>query len=331
MGRELAQENPAGSLRLSAKLLIKPFSETLAEHGLDLKRAETTTLQINVGLLCNQTCLHCHHQAGPNRTELMSRQTVDDVIDYARKGRFQTIDITGGAPEMNPHLCYLVEALAPLTSRLMLRVNLTALGRQNTDELIQVFKANRVVIIASLPSVNSSQTDSQRGNGVFDISVTILKRLNDFGYGNDGEGLELDLVSNPPGAFLPASQSQAEKKFRSDLQRKWGISFNSLFTFANMPLGRFLVWLERSGNLDAYLGRLVASFNPCTIKNLMCRTLVSVSWDGYLYDCDFNQALKVPLGGRKRHVSEMDGVPEPGIPIPIGNHCYACSAGSGVT
>jgi radical SAM/Cys-rich protein len=159
----------------------------------------------------------------------------------------------------------------------------------------------------------------------------MLKKLNDLGYGRDGTGLELNLVSNPTGAFLPASQSQAEKKFKADLERKWGLFFNNLFTFANVPLGRFLAWLKASGNLETYVQKLSSSFNPCTVEGLMCRTFVSVNWDGYLYDCDFNLARGVYLAGRKRHVAEMDGLPEPGTRIPTGDHCYACTAGSGFT
>ena len=308
---------------------LKPFAEKLAEHGLDLIKAETSNLQINVGLLCNQSCRHCHLVAGPSRTELMSRQTVNDVVAYARRARFQIVDITGGAPELNPNLGYLIETIVPETPRLMLRVNLTALEQQGTDYLLQLCAANRVVIVGSFPSVSSSHTDSQRGAGVLDRSVNMLKNLNKLGYGKIGTGLELNLVSNPTGAFLPALQSQAEKKLRIDLERKWGLLFNNLFMFANVPLGRFLTWLKQSGNLDSYMKRLIKSFNPCTVAGLMCRTLVSVNWDGYLYDCDFNLARQAYLAGRKRHVSEMDNLPEPGTRIPTGNHCYACTAGPG--
>ncbi len=322
---------PDVSAELSQRPGIRPFAQTLVEHGLDLIRGETTTLQINLGLLCNHTCRHCHLEAGPNRSELMNRKTVDAVVAYARRERFQTVDITGGAPEINPNLGYLIETIAPEAPRLMLRVNLTALAQQNTNYLLDLCMANRVVIVASFPSVSSSQTDAQRGRGVLDRSVAMLAKLNALGYGKNGTGLELNLVSNPTGAFLPVAQSQAEKKFRSDLERKWGISFNNLFTFANVPLGRFLTWLIDSGNLDSYMQKLSASFNPCTVAGLMCRTLVSVNWDGYLYDCDFNLSRGVYLAGHKRHVSEMDGLPEPGTRIPTGNHCYACTAGSGFT
>lgn len=310
---------------------VESFSKTLLRHGLELVRGQTGTLQINVGLLCNQACRHCHLDAGPDRSEIMSRETMKEIVAYAARVEFPVVDITGGAPEMNPHLGYLIEAIAPMTSRLMLRANLTALALRNTDELIGLCKEHRVVIVGSLPSLNASQTDSQRGKGVLEQSISMLKRLNDAGYGAEETGLELNLVSNPTGAFLPGAQAQTEKKFRSDLARKWGLVFNNLFTFANVPVGRFSVWLKQSGNLNAYMQKLASSFNPCTIDGLMCRTLVSISWDGYVYDCDFNLARGVPLGGRKRHVSHMDGLPEPGTPIPAGDHCYACTAGSGFT
>ena len=189
----------------------------------------------------------------------------------------------------------------------------------------------RVGIVGSLPSLNQTQTDAQRGNGVFETSIAVMKKLNSLAYGRTGSGLEINLTSNPTGAFLPVPQAQAERRFRTDLERKWGINFNSLFTFANVPLGRFLRWLMETGNYESYMLRLAESFNPCTIEGLMCRTLVSVSWDGYLYDCDFNQANGLFMGGRKLHVSEMDSPPAPGTPIAVGDHCYACTAGSGFT
>lgn len=309
---------------------VRTFSQTLYDHGIDLKRGVTDTLQINTGLLCNQSCRHCHLEAGPGRSELMSSQTVEEVVAYAQRSRFKVVDITGGAPELNPNLGRLIETIAPLTQRLMLRANLTALAEQRSDRLEALCKSIGVVIVASFPSLSASQTDAQRGEGILERSVAALRRLNDLGYGRD-EGLELNLVSNPTGAFLPVAQAQAEKKFKADLERKWGISFNHLYTFANMPLGRFLKWLVASGNLDSYMKRLVDAFNPCAVSGLMCRTLVSVDWNGFLYDCDFNLALGTYLGGRKRHVSEMEGFPAPGTRIPAADHCYACTAGSGFT
>ncbi len=310
---------------------VDSFTRTLEKQGLELIRELTHTLQINVGLLCNQLCRHCHLEAGPTRTEVMSLATMNDVIAYARRVRFEVIDITGGAPEMVPELGHLIAQLAPLTSRLMLRSNLTALAEEGREALLELCRTHRVVIVSSFPATNQGQTESQRGKGVWDTSIAMLKRLNQAGYGIEGSGLELDLVANPAGAFMPVAQQQAEKKFKADLKRKWGIDFNHLYTFANMPLGRFRSWLENSGNYNPYLAKLAQNFNPCTLAGLMCRTLVSVSWDGYLYDCDFNQAEGLPLGGKKIHVSMMEGLAEPGTPIAAGDHCYACTAGSGFT
>jgi radical SAM/Cys-rich protein len=185
--------------------------------------------------------------------------------------------------------------------------------------------------VASLPSVDSVQTESQRGKGVFEKSIHALQRLNAAGYGKKKTGLKLDLVSNPPGAFLPPSQAQAEERFRVILEKKWGIVFNNLFTFANVPLGRFRQWLHASGNLKNYTERLASSFSPCVVEGLMCRTLMSVAWDGYCYDCDFNLAARLPMAGKKSHISQMEGPPEPGTPIAVGDHCYTCAAGSGFT
>lgn len=310
---------------------VEPFSLVLARHGIDLRRADTTILQVNVGLMCNQACRHCHLEAGPHRTEIMSRETMAQVVTFARKGNFQVADVTGGAPELNPHLGSFLDSLAGVSERIMVRCNLTALAEGNHDELLGLCVRNRVAIVASLPSVNAAQLESQRGKGAWDKSVASLRRLNSIGYAQPDSGLELDLVSNPTGAFLPVSQSQAEKKFRLDLQRKWGIVFNNLFAFANAPLGRFRRWLSESGNLDRYMRKLASSFNPCTVPQLMCQKLIAVSWDGYAFDCDFNLARGMPLGGRRTHVSDMVAPPEPGTPIAVSDHCYACTAGSGFT
>ncbi len=310
---------------------VEPFRQTLAQHGLNLSREETTTLQINVGLLCNQACRHCHLEAGPNRQEVMSAETVDEVVNLAQRFHFKTIDITGGAPEMNPNLPAMIERLSPLTPRVMLRSNLTAMNDGDRDLLIELCRKNEVVIVASFPSLNEAQADSQRGQGVFQESIDLLRRLNALGYGQPGSSLELNLVSNPTGAFLPSSQEQLQKRFCQVLEKKWAIVFNNLFTFANMPLGRFRKWLDTSGNLGSYLQKLASSFNPCSIEGVMCRSLISVSWDGYVYDCDFNQAIKLHLGGNKIHISELRELPEPGEPIAVSHHCYTCTAGTGFT
>lgn len=307
----------------------KPFRTTLIEQGLSLVRDRTTILQINVGLLCNQACRHCHLEAGPHRREMMDFQTIEDVIAYARKGGFSVADITGGAPELNPHLTRLISGVAPHLKKIMVRSNLTALTDGHQTALLEFFREQRVAVIASFPSLQSGQTDTQRGPGVFQASLNALRQLNDLGYGRADNGLELDLVSNPSGAFLPPSQAEAEKRFRKELKSRWDLDFNHLYVFANVPLGRYRDWLDRSGNLQRYQEKLASGFNPATLAGVMCRSLVSVSWNGHLYDCDFNLALDLPYSGRKIQVLEMDGPPPAGTPIQVGDHCYACTNGSG--
>jgi radical SAM/Cys-rich protein len=311
--------------------IVESFSHALSRHGLALLRGETTTLQVNVGLLCNQVCRHCHLEAGPNRPEIMSRETVDHLANFAQRSPFQVIDITGGAPEMNPHLPHMIHRFSELAPRVMLRANLTAMKRYADECLKRMLACSRVVVVASVPSLNPAQLESQRGRGVWQETLDALQMLNEMGYGQADSGLELNLVCNPTGAFLPAAQAATERKFRLDLCKKWGIVFNNLYTFANVPLGRFRKWLVESGNYEKYLAKLVAGFNPCTVDGLMCRSLISVSWDGFLYDCDFHLAKGIPSGGVKTHVTECDGPPRPGAPIATGEHCYACTAGSGFT
>lgn len=310
---------------------IVPFSLSLSRHGLNLSRDNTHTLQVNVGFLCNQTCRHCHLSAGPGRKENMEPGIIDEVISYARRSRFETIDITGGAPELNPNISRLIIEMSSLAPRIMLRSNLSALNDGARDDLMELLHSHRVVIAASFPSLNELQSDSQRGGGIFQVSIDGLKKLNALGYGQKGSGLELNLVSNPTGAFLPPAQSETEKRFRQILEQKWGIVFNNLYNFANVPLGRFRQWLITSGNYDRYVKRLFSSFNACAVDSVMCRKLISVSWDGYLYDCDFNLARGLFMGGRKVHVSEMPGPPEPDSHIATADHCYTCTAGSGFT
>jgi len=309
---------------------VVPFKLTLAKHNLELVRNDTHTLQINLGFLCNQQCRHCHLNAGPGRRENMDLETVEEVVKYAERNDFETIDITGGAPELNPNLGYLIEKISPFASRIMLRSNLSVM-KDKLGDLVDLLKSYHVAIVASFPSINGTQTDSQRGEGIFKESIEVLKNLNDIGYGSNDAGLELHLVSNPTGAYLPPTQEQAEKRFHQVLENKWGVVFNNLYSFANVPLGRFRQWLLKSGNFEKYIAKLSDSFNPCAVEGLMCRTLVSVSWDGYLYDCDFNLARGLAMGGQKIHISEMIGSPRPGNQIVTADHCYTCTAGSGFT
>jgi radical SAM/Cys-rich protein len=309
---------------------VVPFKATLEQHNLQLVRGNTHTLQINTGLLCNQVCRHCHLSAGPGRKENMDAGTVEAVIAYAARSDFETIDITGGAPELNPHLPRLIAGVSPYATRIMLRSNLSAM-KDRLLELTDLLQHHRVAVVASFPSINITQTDSQRGEGIFQESVAVLRQLNKIGYGHPKSGLTLDLVSNPTGAYLPPSQEQAQKRFHQVLESRWGVVFNNLYSFANVPLGRFRDWLINTGNFINYLTKLSSSFNPCAVEGLMCRSLVSVSWDGYLYDCDFNLARGLPLGASKIHVSELVSAPDPGSLIATADHCYTCTAGSGFT
>jgi len=311
-------------------LEIAPFKSTLSKHNLSLVRNLTHTLQINLGYLCNQTCRHCHLDARPGRKENMDADTIEDVVAYAHRSHFEIVDITGGAPELNPHLVNLIEKIAPQSPKIMLRSNLSAL-KAKMPRLLGPFKSKRVVILASFPSLNLNQTDSQRGEGIFEESIAVLKALNAVGYGQNGSGLELNLVSNPTGAFLPADQEKTEKRYHQILDQKWGVRFNRLFSFANVPLGRFRNWLKKTDNFESYMQKLVSHFNPCAIEGLMCRSLVSVSWDGSLFDCDFNLSRGLYMSGKKVHVSEMPGPPQPHTPIITADHCYTCAAGSGFT
>lgn len=325
------QPSPGQPLATDACRCGDLFALTLADQGLSLARGETRTLQLNLGFLCDLACRHCHLEAGPLRREVMSRATMDEVIAYARRVPFAVIDITGGAPELVPGLSYLLQQLAPLTHKLMLRSNLTAIAEEGRDALLATCVAQRVAIVASFPALNPNQADAQRGKGVFERSLATLRRLNGLGYGLPGSGLELDLVASPAGAFLPVGQAAAEKRFKRELADKWGIVFNQLYTFANVPLGRFRQWLQRTENFDNYLTSLREAFNPCTIEGLMCRQLVSVAWDGTVYDCDFNLAAGLPLGGERKHVSQLQQRPPAGAAIATGDHCFACTAGSGFT
>ncbi|SJZ45634.1 radical SAM/Cys-rich domain-containing protein [Trichlorobacter thiogenes] len=307
------------------------FKEVLHAHGLNLARSDTKWLQVNVGLACDLHCKHCHLEAGPARTELMELKTVEEVIACAGRFSFDTIDITGGAPELMPHLPRLVIGLASLTPKLVVRTNLVALSRSESEKLIELYVQNHVSIVASLPSLSSSQTDAMRGEGACKTSIGVLQQLNSVGYGIEGSGLYIDIAANPTGAFLPVTQGPAEERFRKELHRKYGISFNKLLTFANVPLGRFRTWLERSGNLDDYLLKLKERFNPSTISGLMCSSLISINWDGYLYDCDFNLAAELPHQGKRKHISSFTELPQWGTPIAVGDHCFACTAGAGFT
>ncbi len=310
---------------------VVPFSESLVESGLELRRDNTTTIQINIGLKCNLECKHCHVEAGPTRTEAMDEKTVRQVAEYVKRARFDTVDITGGAPEMNKQLPLLISLVRPLVKTIMVRTNLILLAKDSFDRLIDTFVENQVVLIASLPSLSTSQTDAQRGDGIFDKSILAIKKLNKRGYGREGSGLVLDIAANPTGAFMAPSQESVQARYRKELKRRYEIEFNNLFVFANVPVGRFENWLKESGNFDGYFRKLAESFNPLALSGVMCRYQVSVDWDGYMYDCDFHLAKQLPLGGTVTHVSEMKTRPAKNEHIATSDYCYTCTAGAGFT
>lgn len=307
------------------------FGAKLRAAGLPtLVSPEIEILQINVGRMCNQTCKHCHVDAGPDRTEIMTQATMQACIDVLAKTTIATVDITGGAPEMNPHFRWLVERVSELGRKVMDRCNLTILLTPRYEDMVDFLAGHRVEIVASLPYYSASSTDRQRGDGVFERSIEALLRLNAVGYGQSDSGLTLNLVHNPVGAFLPPSQAEAEAMFRKQLLDRHGIVFNHLFAIANQPINRFLDYLLTSGNYEAYMERLVGAFNPATVQGLMCRNTLSVGWDGLLFDCDFNQMLDLRLAPKlPQTIFEFDEALLANRPIVTGQHCYACTAGQG--
>lgn len=307
------------------------FEEKLAAHGVaDLHADTVRTLQVNVGKLCNQACKHCHVDAGPKRTEIMTRETAEQVLAAIRRFRIPTVDITGGAPELNPSFDYLVTEARRTGAHVMVRHNLTVQFAPGKEGLPAFFRDNGVEVIASLPYFLAQQTDAQRGLGVFERSIEALRRLNGVGYGQEGTGLLLNLVYNPVGAFLPPEQASIERDFKREMAARYGVTFNALYTITNMPIRRFLDYLHRSGNYERYMEKLVNSFNPATVSGLMCRTLISVGWDGRLYDCDFNQMLELPLrDSLPQTVAELDPDRLAARRIATGTHCFGCTAGAG--
>ena len=306
------------------------FDEKLATHGVELRAAAVDIWQVNVGKLCNQACKHCHVDASPKRTEIMTRETAEAVIDAVRRFRIPKLDITGGAPELNPSFRYLVTAARALGSHVIVRHNLTVMFQPRQDDLPEFFRDHAVEVVSSLPYFLEQQTDAQRGQGVFEKSIEALRRLNDVGYGREDSGLILNLVYNPVGAFLPPAQEAIEKDFKRELLARYGIFFNRLYTITNMPINRFLDYLRRSGNEERYMRKLVGAFNPSTVDGLMCRNLVSVDWTGRLYDCDFNQMLELGVALElPQTIADFNPEKFAQRRIMTGAHCFGCTAGAG--
>lgn len=308
------------------------FSHKLA--SLDLKEIKPSHLeifQINIGKLCNQTCSHCHVDAGPDRKEEnMSFETLERCLYLIKTYDFKTVDITGGAPEMNAHFRWFVEECTQANIKVMVRCNLTIIkANKKYADLPAFFAANKVHLISSLPHFSQARTDAQRGDGVFEDSISALKLLNAVGYGVTDSGLILDLVFNPSGAFLPGDQASLESEFKRQLNRKFDITFNSLFAITNLPISRFLDYLLENGKYLDYMHQLVDAFNPATLEGLMCKNTISISWDGFMYDCDFNQMLDLKLTGKAKHINDFDVAEFLNRKIIVNNHCYGCTAGAG--
>ncbi|MBL8150144.1 MAG: arsenosugar biosynthesis radical SAM protein ArsS [Blastocatellia bacterium] len=307
------------------------FEQKLNQHGYSkFLASEVKTLQLNVGKKCNQACKHCHVDAGPNRTEEMTRETADKVLLALQLSKIKTVDITGGAPELNPSFEYVVTAAKKLGCHIIVRCNLTVLLVDGKEHLPEFFRDNEIEVISSLPYFLADRTDSQRGEGVFEASLKALWKLNQLGYGQEGTNLLLNLVYNPVGAYLPPDQASVERDFKKELFERYRIVFNRLYTITNMPINRYLNYLHKSGNYEKYMQRLIESFNPGTIDGLMCRHLVSVSWDGNLYDCDFNQMLNLPIKTiESRTIDTFNSNLLSGREIETGLHCFGCTAGTG--
>ena len=323
--------DPAGQLRALAQSKCPPFEQALARSGLSPLRATSVqVLQVNVGKLCNQTCRHCHVDAGPARREVMSRETMAACLAVLDRAGVPTLDVTGGAPEMNPHFRWLVAEARALGRHVIDRCNLTILLAPGFDDLPAFLAEHRVEVVASLPCYLAENTDAQRGAGVFDKSMTALRRLNALGYGRPESGLVLTLVYNPVGPSLPPPQHGLEAAYRRELAARYGVVFSRLFTITNMPISRFLDDLVRQGRLEEYMEKLAAAYNPAAAAGVMCRTTLSVGWDGRLYDCDFNQMLGLGLPpGLPQHIGDFDADRLAGRRIVTGPHCYGCTAGSG--
>jgi radical SAM/Cys-rich protein len=308
------------------------FARKLVEHTLPLRHTKTEVLQLNVGKLCNLTCIHCHVNAGPKRKEIITRATIDQLIDWLAKTDIPTVDLTGGAPEMIPDFKYLIERLKALTPprHVIDRCNLTILLESGYEDYAQFLARNEVEIIASMPCYSPENVNAQRGNGVFDASIKALQLLNSLGYGLEPQ-LPLHLVYNPNGAFLPGPQEELEADYKRELKDHFGIVFNKLYTITNLPIARFASYLKNNNLLGDYMALLNDAFNPATVNGLMCRNTINVSWQGEVFDCDFNQMLKMPWSENSQamHLWDVDPTQVENREIATGDHCFGCTAGAG--
>jgi radical SAM/Cys-rich protein len=311
--------------------LARDFAAAAASAGHDpLRAASVTTLQMNVGRRCNQACRHCHVDAGPDRTEVMRDDVVEACLRFLEASEVPSLDITGGAPELHPRFREIVARARAARRHVIDRCNLTITRLPKYAYLPEFLAEHQVEVIASLPSFAARQTDAQRGAGVFEDSIAAIRRFNELGYGAEGSGLQLNLVTNPVGAFLPGSQGALEADWKRELHRRFGIAFNRLYTITNMPISRYLQYLSESGNLQAYMDKLVTAFNPAAVDGLMCRSTLSVGWDGRLYDCDFNQMLDLGTAAdAPQTIFDADLPALASRRIVLGQHCFGCTAGAG--
>lgn len=317
-------------IKMLNTLQIASFQQHLKElldSGLYADQIEI--FQMNVGYTCNLSCKHCHVNAGPDRQELMSEKTLAKCADIIKRFKFPIVDLTGGAPELLPQLGTFISEIAASVERIIVRSNLTLLTMEKNRPLVETFVKHNVNIVSSLPDVTKDRTNKQRGKMVFEKSINALKLLNSLGYGQEETNLQLDLVHNPVGAYLPAAQSILEHQFKQRLKKEFGINFNNLYVITNMPVSRFLKFLCERDLFDDYMLDLYNAFNPATVDNLMCKNTISVGWDGTLYDCDFNQMLGLAIDGESKNIHDFDLKKINGRKILVNNHCYGCTAGSG--
>ena len=311
---------------------MQPFAHKLHPNHNGLRRRAVDTLQANLGRYCNLACIHCHVESGPTRTEMMSRETLDGVLRFLADTNIPTLDITGGAPELHPDFDYLVVAAHKLERHVIDRCNLTVIFEPGKGYLPEFFKENAVELVCSLPCYSQENVDKQRGKGTFDESIRALQIFNQIGYGQPDGSLILNLVYNPVGPHLPPPQAQLEQDYKRILREQFGIVFNHLFCLTNMPITRYATHLKLRGEYDAYLELLETNFNAATLEQVMCRNLISIGWEGFIYDCDFNQMLDLPfrdVDGKALHILTLSLDQLLSAPITVGNHCYACTAGSG--
>jgi radical SAM/Cys-rich protein len=311
---------------------LVPFQQKLEETGLfPLTPIGLEVFQINVGKMCNQVCKHCHVDAGPDRKEIMTRETMQQCLDIlATNPSFKTVDLTGGAPELNPDFRWFVEEIKKLDKHIIVRCNLTIiLANKKYHDLPDFFKQHNIEVVSSLPFYSKDRTDRQRGDGVFEDSIKALQMLNTVGYGMEESELKLNLVYNPAGAFLPPSQTSLEKEFKGALKKDFNISFHSLFAITNLPISRFLDYLLQSGNYEKYMEKLLGSYNPVAASNVMCRNTLSIGWDGFIYDCDFNQMLEMKVDCSSQHISQFNQSVLINRSIVVNQHCFGCTAGAG--